>query len=163
MIKQKKHITREDIDLGYKHIKRVIDTLLDAYQVQFIASSNAPSKYKDMVESYNDKGLFIVYNGGDHGLLDDEYNIKFRALHDYMHISHNLSFSYGDEKRLSDITAREFSSVGWDKLGLTSWECFVIRQIIDTEIRGQIEYYEKNGHYVPNQTEFIVNELLEGF
>ena len=160
-------ITRQDVDKAYKNIKAIIDGMLNLNKIDFHVCPDAPSTYKAMRKAYEDsielngKGFFTVYGGGDHGLLGREYNIRFRALHDSMHYKHNLSFSFDDEKRLSDITKKEFMLHAYRILGLTQWETFVIGQVIDREIRGQIEYYELNKTYVNDQTKFILGELLE--
>ena len=156
------NITSEDISIGYNHIKQIIDTCIITDGINYNTSEDAPNNYKDMVRYYETHGKFLVYSGGDHGYLGEEYNIKFRALHDYMHWYHDLSFSYGDEKTLSNNTMKDFSAIAWHEMGLTAWECYVIRKIIDGEIRGQIEYYELTGKYVSNQVEFINDYLRVG-
>ena len=151
--------TKQDILKGYETIKVIIDAMLNKYSVAFEASLNAPSTYKAMRQSFDDTGKFIVYNGGDHGLLGEEYNVKFRALHDAMHYKYNLSFKFEDEKKLSNITANEFYKYAYDNLDATHFEIVVIRDIIDAEIKGQIEYYEQNKEYVKDQSSFILNHL----
>lgn len=159
-------ITRQDVDKAYKNIKDIIDGMLNLNKIDFHVCPDAPSTYKAMRKAYEDsiklngKGFFTVYGGGDHGLLGREYNIRFRALHDSMHYKYDLSFSFEDEKKLSDITKKEFMLHSYRILGLTQFETFVIGQVIDREIRGQIEYYEVNKNYVANQAEFILGELL---
>jgi hypothetical protein len=90
--------------------------------------------------------------------LGHEYNLKFRALHDFMHYFYDLKFTFTDEKILSDITANQFYLIGLD-MGLTIRECLIVKAIINAEIKGQIEYYELNNNYVDNQTEFIDSYL----
>jgi len=150
---------RKDIDLAYSNIRTIIDKLMIRYQVNFKPSSNAPSTYKAMRSKRDENGYFVVYNGGDHGLLGEDYNIKFRALHDFMHYKHNLSFKFEDERKLSDITMITFSEMAWGELNITAWQTHCIRQVIDREIRGQIDYFETRGHYVPNQSVFILDHF----
>lgn len=147
--------TKQDIINTYETIKVIIDAMLDKYNVLFEASLNAPSTYKAMRSFFDDNGYFLVYNGGDHGYLGEEYNIKFRALHDAMHYKYNLSFKFEDEKQLSDITANEFFKYAYDNLGATHYEIVLTRDIITAEIKGQIEYYERYNSYVADQVEFI--------
>lgn len=129
-------ITKQDILTGYENIRTIIDHLLEKNSIRFISSEIAPSTFEGVKQYYNDFNQFLVYSGGDHGFLGQEYNIKFRALHDHMHVAHNLSFKFNDEKMLSDITMSLFSSVAWNELNMTAWECYVIRTIINAEIKG---------------------------
>ena len=153
-------MTRLDLIRAYKDIKTIIDYMIEIKDIKFITSPLAPNTFKGMKAYFNDHGQFLVFNGGDHGMLGQEHNIKFRALHDYMHLANNLTFKFEDEKKLSDITVREFSSFAKNFLGLPSDRVFHIEKVIDREIRGQIEYYEANGDYIPCQKTFIVSQLL---
>lgn len=152
-------IIKDDLFTGYNNIKRIIDMLIRTNNIAFRDSDKAPSTFKDMKQCYDKHGEYLVYNGGDHGLLGQEYNIKFRALHDAMHLENNLTFKFEDEKQLSDITKEIFMEIAWATLNLTTWETLVIGEIINAEIKGQIEYYEKHNSYVENQTDFIYDYL----
>jgi hypothetical protein len=148
-------INKNDLLQGYEDIKKIIDILLVKHDIKFIVCIDAPSKFKDVKQYFNNHGCFKVFSGGDHGYLGQEYNIKFRALHDYMHVMYNLSFKFNDEKQLSDITGLLFFDIAWNQLGLTTFQSWLILNIIQAEIRGQIEYYEDNNSYVPDQSSFI--------
>ena len=152
-------ITKDDIIQGYETIKEIIDIQLEKKDVSYQVSKDAPSTFKTMVESYDRLGTFLVYDGGDHGFLGKDYNIKFRALHDAMHYLLGLSFKFEDEKKLSMETQFEFMQVAYNDLGKTQWETWVIGQIIKAEIQGQIEYYEANKKYVSDQSSFVLNYL----
>lgn len=150
-------LTLTDLNNAYANIKRITDYLLKRMKVNFIAAELAPDTFKGMKAYREDFGQFLVYSGGDHGLLGEEYNIKFRALHDAMHYEHNLSFKVEDERKLSRLTAKEYAMVGYNVFELTQWEGYCIREVISAEIESQIDYYEKHGKYVEDQTEFIYN------
>lgn len=152
-------IEKHDLITGYSNIKRIINILLRTNNIRYKASSIAPSTYKAMVTTYEALDCYIVYNGGDHGFLGKEDNIKFRALHDAMHRENSLTFKFEDEKKLSDITKEIFMEIAWSTLNLTTWETWVIGEIINAEIKGQIEYYEKNNSYVEDQKQFITEYL----
>ena len=153
-------ITKQELLTGYENIKKIIDVLVERYDVKYQTSCDASQNFEVVKKHYNNYGYFEVFNGGDHGHFGQHYNIKFRALHDYMHVTNNLSFSFKDEKELSDITVFLFSNIAWNELNKTAWESYIVRQIIGAEIRGQIEYYELNKKYVADQKEFI-NEYLK--
>ena len=155
-------LNKNDIRQGYTNLKRIIDFYINKHKISYASGEKAPSTYKDMVRHFNNTGVFNVYSGGDHGYLGQEYNIRFRAVHDYMHYTYNLTFNFEDEKKLSDLTAGVFRKIAWNDLNMTYWECYVISCIIEAEIRGQIEYYELNKKYVDNQAEFIDTYLKVG-
>lgn len=148
-----------DVSKAYEYIKQIIDAKIRLYRIEYEVCNDAPNKYEDMVSSFETCNYFKVFGGGDHGHLGREYNIKFRALHDYMHYTNELSFSFADEKQLSMITQWEFMQYAYNRMGLTQWETYCIGQVIKAEIQGQIEYYEKNNQYVKNQTSFVLEYL----
>ena len=152
-------ILHSDLIRGYKHIKRIINMLIRTNNIRYKASSIAPNTYKAMVTTYEALDCYIVFNGGDHGFLGQADNIRFRALHDAMHRENQLTFKFEDEKKLSDITKEIFMEIAWSTLNLTQWEVYVIGEIINAEIKGQIEYYEENGKYVEDQKQFITEYL----
>lgn len=152
------NLTVRDINRGYELIKECIDYVITRDNIQYIASPLAPNTYKGMRNYRDDMGHFLVFDGGDHGLLGEEYNIKFRALHDAMHYENELTFKFDDELTLSDITAREFVNIS-EKLGYSCKDSYVVHRIITAEIRGQIEHYKEYGEYVKDQTCFVY-ELL---
>lgn len=149
---------RQDLLKAYSNIELIIDNLIKRYDIQYLEANDAPSTFKSMSAHYIEHGVFKVFNGGDHGYLGKEYNIKFRALHDFMHYYNGLTFSFKDEKELSRLTVKLFNKVGIS-IGLSYMDCYHISKVIDAEIRGQIEYYEQNKTYVPNQSEFISKYL----
>lgn len=153
--------SRKEIETGYDIIKDCIDYVLKRDDIKFISSEIAPNTYKGMVQYFNDHGQYLVYNGGDHGFLGQDYNVKFRALHDAMHRENNLTFSFKDEIILSEMTSREFSDIAYSKLGKSLKESYLVSDIINAEIKGQIEYYKKNKEYVSNQSKFIMEYLGE--
>ena len=145
----------------YIHIKRIIDIALNQYGIRYKSDYKAPSTYKQMVSHYETYKYYLVYDGGDHGFLGKEYNIKFRALHDHMHRIHELSFKFNDEKILSELTSKLFRALGKFYLELSETELDNIETVINAEIRGQIEYYEKYGRYVSDQRVFIRDYILK--
>ena len=151
------NITKQDIEQGYMNLKKAIDVLLERHDIQYKTTNDAPNTYRTMIDSRESKGYYIVYNGGDHGMLGEEYNIKFRALHDWGHYSYGLSFRFYEEKRLGELQALDLALVAWNDLGLTTWESYVIREIVKAEIIGQIDYFQNHGKYVADQSEFITN------
>lgn len=152
-------LMHDDVKKAYEHIKRIIDAKLIQYDVKYTSQDVAPNTYKAMRLYRELLGQFVVFDGGDHGFLGEEYNIKFRAMHDFMHYTHRLSFSFKDEKELSRLTQWEFMQYAYNRMGLTQWETYCIGQVIKAEIQGQIEYYEENDQYVADQSSFVLEYL----
>ena len=152
-------INKQDLIIGYNAIKKVIDYYIAENNIVFKTSYSAPNKFKEMKQSFKDLGYYEVYRGGDHGHLGEIYNCKFRAIHDFMHLKYNLTFKFEDERTLSKNTVKEFSEIAWDKLNCTAWECFMVRSIVNAEIKGQIDFYEANKKYVDDQKSFIEDYL----
>jgi len=151
-------MTKTELLYGYELLKKIIDQYIQDNNISFITSEIAPNTFKGMTEYYNDHGQFLIYNGGDHGFLGEEYNLKFRALHDYMHIVYDLKFTYNDEKLLSSITAFDFMVLG-RILGMNNDDLALVGNIVNAEIRGQIEYYQENKSFVDDQSKFIQEYL----
>lgn len=150
--------TLDQVNKVYDLMKQIIDIKLSELSVKYYPVADAPNSYKSMRKSYDDFGLFLVYNGGCHGLLGQEYNIKFRALHDFMHYTYNITFKFDDERRLSDITRAEFKEVA-ERLEASEFDKYLLDKIIAAEIEGQIDYYQLTGEYVEDQKEFILSKL----
>lgn len=129
-------------------------------QVPYYVCSDAPNTYKSMIESRNKHGMFFISNkaSGKTIYSNKKYNIMFRAIHDKMHYDNGLSFSFKDEKKLSDLTEQKF--LQWcldnDKNLITASNSM---KIIHCEIAGQISYYEKNKKFVEDQLTFALDFL----
>lgn len=152
-------LTKQNIFNAYKIIKKIIDVELDTLNITYESSMKAPNTYKAMLDYFNRNGHYLVYEGGNHGIMGIDYNIKFRALHDHMHRTYALSFSFNDEKMLSDITAHRFQLLAKYCFDASHFETYCIGRVIDAEIRGQIEHYEQCGDYVADQKAFIFDKL----
>lgn len=146
-------VLENDLRIGYKNLDKALTRYLHLNNLSFKASSNAPKTFKGIKASFERLGELVVYNGGDHGFLGKNGNTKFRAVHDHGHIAHNLSFKFAEEKQLSKIQAKEL--VELVQGGISEREATILGLIVDAEIRGQIEFYEKHGEFVLNQKDFI--------
>jgi hypothetical protein len=150
----------KEIESSYEVIKQIIDVLLNRFSVSYRADSDCGTMtYEAMLGAYLSHGIFVVYSGGDHGFLGEEYNIKFRALHDYLHYATRLSFSFAHERQLSRITGALFSNEVGKLRGNRSTVRKTVQRIIEAEIGGQIDYYEKHRQYVKDQKQFIIDYL----
>jgi hypothetical protein len=138
------------------NLKKLLEIYEVIHNVQYIVNDNAPQTFKAVKQWFNKYGYLNIYSGGDHGLLGFKHNVLFRAIHDSMHIKHNLGFNKKDELKLSKITEQVFYelALAW---GLSEYEALNIRKLINIEISGQIEYYYKYNKYVDDQTAYTIN------
>lgn len=131
-----------------------------ALGVRYMTSLNAPNTYKKMISHRNEHGHFLVFSGKSDTTIfsSQELNIKFRALHDKMHYDLGLTFSFKDEKKLSTLTG--LSVFNWlKKQGYSLEIAYHALKIVNAEIAGQIEYYERRGKFLENQREYIETYL----
>ena len=139
--------------------KHIIDHNID--MVSYVVSSDAPETYHEMVEFYESTGYFCIYDGGGESIWGSDYNVKFRAIHDAMHYHTGLTFSLKDEKVLSEYSAIEFMNQA-RKLGYSTEVSQAVYELINAEIKGQIEYYESNGDFLLDQVTYIKRYLQVG-
>lgn len=154
-------MTKQELLEAYKVLTHCIDEYISKYDIKFISSELAPSTYKGMINYRKEFGQFLVYSEGDHGHLEQEYNIKFRACHDHGHYTLGLDFSVKDETELSNHSMYEFRGIAKD-LGYSQEIADNIARIIDCEVRQQREYYRDTGSYVEDQIKFIEDRLIGG-
>lgn len=135
--------------------KKILDD-----NILWVASNDAPNDYKSMLSSIADKGLYVVYSGASENSIftTNEYNFKFRALHDHGHCKNNLSFSFKDEKKLGLIQANELYWIAL-KLGYSYEIAYNVFDLVHADIVGQIEFYEKTGEYVKDQKSFVLDYI----
>lgn len=140
-------------------LKKCIDAYIIKHNVKYERSLNAPSTYKTMRQIRDYRGFFLVYSGASEScILGSEYNIRFRAVHDHGHYKYGLRFTFAHEKTLSGIQAFELSLIA-QELGMDNERCRNVLLVVDAEIRGQIEYYEKHKEYVTDQTKYCKQYL----
>lgn len=131
-----------------------------AATIDYKISLKAPNSYKEMRKFKDENGYFLIYSGASDSTIfsSQEINIKFRAIHDKMHYENNLTFGFKDEKLLSELQASLVGLWAYNN-GFTQFESFNVRDLVNAEIKGQIEYYEANGKFVENQKKYIENYL----
>jgi len=85
---------------------------------------------------------------------DPLINQKFRAFHDFIHITENLDFEFESELLVNYAQTK----IGL-KYGLNRWDL----QLLNIETAGQIAYFRINGFFPEDQRAFAVTELLNSF
>lgn len=135
----------------------------ESHKVPYSVCDNAPNTFNEMVRSYKANKIFFVNGEASDTTIysHKRYNIMFRAIHDKMHYNTGLTFSFEDEKTLSDVTEIEFRdwAIECGYIDFCPKTVDNVCKIIEAEIKGQIEYYEKYKKYIDNQKEFVLQYL----
>lgn len=143
-----------DYLIGLEALESFIEQ--QSYAIPYCGMNKAPSTYKALCESYEKNKIFFVSNESSETSIysSNQINTAFRAVHDSMHYLHGLTFKFKDEKKLSDITA--LIVFKWCKAqgypGNVAYSAF---KIVQAEIKGQIEYYERYDKFVVNQADYV--------
>ena len=140
------------VNAGFKEYSGVLD-------FPFYASKEAPHTFEGLQlwAANNELGVdpLPVYSGGSEGSIygTAQGNYEFRAWHDLIHLTENLSFAIASELQVAE------------------WHCNVLKYIkapyaviaaIDADVRGQILYYQGTNLYVGNQIRFVEDCLKYG-
>lgn len=140
----------------------ILELFIDSYvsRVAYKVVDNAPSSYKAMRIFKVKHGYFGIEGGASDKTIYSTplKNIQFRAIHDYMHFTEELTFSFKDEKILSEFTAQKIRSWAWDN-GFTAFQCSNVYKLVNAEIKGQIEYYEQHKQFINDQSAYIKQYL----
>ena len=112
------------------------------YKGSFTATDNAPETYAGLKSI----GHMYVYAGAsDQSIYGSSVsNHLFRAYHDSVHLSHNLTFSSKDEYQVGLIQANDF----------TRYSSFAA-DMIYADVIGQVDYMSIHGCFPVNQIDFI--------
>ena len=126
-------------------INSVLDKMqkfVDTHDINFEVALNAPSTWQELKDC--DPNNLIIYSGhSDKSIWGISGNHLFRAVHDYIHITHGLDFSDTSEIRVRQITC--------DLLQLNKNES----RVLEIEIDEQIKYKNKYGKFPDNQITFF--------
>jgi len=149
-----KQLTKTELHNGYNALKLAIDEYIKRNELTYELSDNAPNSYKELIDQVGGSKHYVVYNGGDHGLLGGDYNTKFRCVHDHGHVTKQLNFQRESEIILGYIQASSLSTLTYELTRCYTLASIVYR-IVLAEIVDQINYYFENRQYIANQSEFI--------
>lgn len=103
----------------------------------------APETLKDIVEVYKNTGKLIVWSGASENTIwnTPQSNWLFRAWHDFTHIKGLYEFNNEGE---ASTALYQMSQSGT-----------ILARLIDIEVNGQLEYFNKYGRFPENQIEFF--------
>jgi len=115
--------------------------------------NDAKGTLKKMVEIWKNTGTIQICTAYSEETIfgDASINHKFRAWHDFYHITKELSFDEQGEKQVCEHQKNDLP------------KSYIFERILlDIEINGQIEYLKANGNFVNNQIEFCNVYLKSG-
>jgi hypothetical protein len=116
----------------------------DSIGFSYNISPDAPDTYERLKAESTIDNLIVWDGASDQAIWGIAGNYLFRAVHDYIHLKHNLSFSDEHEKKVYHATCAE--------LGLDDNE----RVVMFAEIVGQLEYKNIYGNFPENQLGFVL-------
>lgn len=96
-------------------------------------------------EHYSKTGVIKIWTGCSEGTIFGEptINHKFRAWHDYIHITQNLGYDFIGESVVSDIQQSQLP---------TDW--YAEKQLIHCEVVGQAQYFMEQEEFLKDQRLF---------
>jgi hypothetical protein len=145
-------VFRQLINLQFADISKVIRIDFVDYEPY----GQHPS-LEDMMKDFRKGVMKIHTTGNDSRIWGKFHNLQFRAIHDYLHLVHELDFSHYDERKvypqqfqfsLQDRYAKRFPYLNWE----------VYKAILRSEIVYQSAYKEALGAFHIDQ-KIILKEL----
>jgi len=151
-----------------KDFNNAVSELADYYVVKSVIEhfsywatddvNAADQSFEELCKSLrlvDDKISFPVYSGHSdtavYATVDD--NVRFRFIHDVVHIENNLGFSYEDEMKVALIMLAEAKEAGLSGLALS---------ILSAETAGMAKYNKKFKDFPENQEAFIHSCVQHG-
>ncbi len=106
------------------------------------------------VQRFKETGTIKIWTGASDGTIFGEPTINhyFRAWHDYIHITEGLGYDFVGESIVCEIQKSQLPS---------TW--IFEKELIQSEIVGQAQYFMTNGEFLSNQrlfTEVYLNDPL---
>ena len=155
-------MTLDEFNQARKDVERYLILWEEALKSQGLrvgVMQDAPSTYKDVVNSFLNTGILVVYEGASENTIFSHPRINhlFRAWHDLGHITNKLDFQFHNERKLGEIQANEvydalLNTAGHDRANNA-------RSLVRAEIIGQIEYYQIHRKYVDDQKSYTMGYL----
>jgi len=126
-------------------LKMVLYQLKEGFT--YSVSEDAPDTYERLRAESSAHHLIVWSGASVQSIWGTEGNYLFRAVHDYIHLTHGLSFDSVHEAVVCDVTCAA--------LDLTPAESALMR----ADIIGQLEYKERHGAFPADQINFVKNYL----
>jgi len=108
---------------------------------------------KKHIKRFEDTKKINIWTGESEKTIfaSSKINHKFRAWHDFYHITKNLSYNPEGEILVCEEQKKDLpKNFDFEKT------------LLDIEIKGQIEYFEQKNKFVSNQYNFCIEYLKNG-
>jgi len=116
----------------------------------------APETYEELIAHLDAGGRMVVYSGGSERTIygDPEVNFAFRAWHDWCHWRGRHDFSHEGERAACAMQSEHLVTLYGESPQTLRW-----RYILQAEIIGQREYYDRHGEFPEDQRAFVAAYL----
>ena len=104
------------------------------------------------VQRFKETGTIKIWTGASEGTIFGEPTINhyFRAWHDYIHITEGLGYDFVGESIVCEIQKSQLPN-----------EWIFEKELIQSEIVGQAQYFMTNGDFLKDQRRFTHRYLLD--
>ena len=143
---------------------RILDPTLNIAVLQiaarltggFSVSETAPSTYEELVALIEKHQRIVVWSGASDATIfgDSEVNYAFPAWHDWCHWRGRFPFTFEGEQHVCKMQCAQLLSLYGDGDRTRRW-C----RIIEAEIIGQRQHFDRFGHFPSDQYAFVVAYL----
>ena len=119
-------------------------------------SAAAPETYEELIAHLDAGERMVVYSGGSERTIygDPEVNFAFRAWHDWCHWRGRHDFSHMGERAACAMQADHVVTLYGDSPQTRRW-----RRILQAEIIGQREFFDRHGEFPEDQRAFVAAYL----
>ncbi len=124
----------------------------------FDVSDTAPATYDELVAHLDAARRMLVYNGASERTIygDAEVNYAFRAWHDWCHWRGRYDFSYEGERAACAMQGDHLIARYGESPQTRRW-----RRILEAEIIGQRDYFDRRGTFPEDQRAFVAAYLAD--
>lgn len=152
-----------EFDLAIKALENIVlPEAIRRLGIEYKTSLDAPNTYKALKLHRENSGHFLIYSGDCSNTIysSADYNIMFRAWHDFVHYHYGFTFKAYDEVRTA-LVQIDFARSILETYCLSERliECVVL--VLQADIIGQVQYYTKTGQFVSNQRQFVTEMIVE--
>jgi len=119
-------------------------------------SDEAPETYEELIAHLDAGRRMLVYSGGSERTIygDPEVNFAFRAWHDWCHWRGRHDFSMKGERAACAMQGEHLVTLYGESPQTRVW-----RRILQAEIIGQRDYFDRHGTFPVDQRAFVAAYL----
>lgn len=127
-------------------------------------SANAPETLEGVTKYYQQHGRFCIFNGASEKTIFgcNKTNYDFRAWHDYHHLQMQAPFTLEGEIQVMEAQQRDIINLCGDASLPFTQQPERVKfwcKLLDIEVKGQVEFYLKNGYFIEDQMQFTKEKL----